>query len=291
MLQFFSHDRIGDHYGALVSLPAASLSTSAVTRACPLCGGLDRKPLIRRDPWEIVECARCGMVFIGSEIGYAAQAKDHDWVEEWEKEVSRRKQKQPVLVLLSRLTRPFRPDTHDRLLSQTLRWKREGKLVDFGCGDGSFLVRAAKHFDVMGIELSPRGAEICRQRVSPEKVFEGPVTEVAGRILPETAVDIVTQFGYMEHEWQPLAGLRAAHRVLKPGGITVIKAPNYASWNRHIRGTNWCGYHIPAHCNYFTPETLGQMLRRAGFEPLRRPLLDRLPTSDSLWMAARKPAQ
>jgi len=32
------------------------------------------------------------------------------------------------------------------------------------------------------------------------------------------------------------------------------------------------------------------MLRRAGLEPLPRPLLDRLPTSDSLWMAARKPA-
>jgi 2-polyprenyl-3-methyl-5-hydroxy-6-metoxy-1,4-benzoquinol methylase len=273
-----------------VSLPAAIQASGAGTRACPLCGGFDRRAVNRRDEWEIVECPRCRMVFIGSELAYDAQARDHDWVEEWEKEVSRRKEKQPVLVFLSRLTRPFRPGTHDRLLSQTLRWKREGKLVDFGCGDGSFLVRAAKQFDVTGIELSPRGAEISRRRVSAERIFEGPVTEVAGRVLPERAFDVVTQFGYLEHEWQPLAGLRAARRILKPGGITVIKTPNYASWNRHIRGLNWCGYHIPAHCNYFTPETLARMLRQAGFEPLRRPLLDRLPTSDSLWMAARIPA-
>jgi hypothetical protein len=33
------------------------------------------------------------------------------------------------------------------------------------------------------------------------------------------------------------------------------------------------------------------MLKRVGFEPLSRPVLDRLPTSDSLWMAARKPAR
>jgi hypothetical protein len=55
-------------------------------------------------------------------------------------------------------------------------------------------------------------------------------------------------------------------------------------------GMDWCGFHIPAHCNYFTPETLAKMLRKAGLTPLGRPWLDRLPTSDSLWMAARKPA-
>jgi len=70
----------------------------------------------------------------------------------------------------------------------------------------------------------------------------------------------------------------------------VIKTPNYASWNRHIRGVDWCGYHIPAHCNYFTPHTLRELLRKARLEPLVRPLLDCLPTSDSLWMVARKPA-
>ncbi len=228
------------------------------------------------------------MVFIGSEVAYDAQAKDHDWVEEWQRELGRRKQSQPVWLFLSHCTRPFRAGTHDRLLSQTLRWARQGKLVDFGCGDASFLVRAAKNFLVSGIELSPRAAEVSRQRVSRDRIFEGPVTEVAEHELPAEEFDVVTQFGYIEHEWKPLAGLRAAHRVLRPGGITIIKTPNYASWNRHVRGRNWCGYHIPAHCNYFTPQTLSMMLRKVGFEPLPRHLLDRLPTSDSLWMAARK---
>jgi hypothetical protein len=54
-------------------------------------------------------------------------------------------------------------------------------------------------------------------------------------------------------------------------------------------GEEWCGFHIPSHVNYFTLATLARMLRQAGFQPPPRPLLDCLPTSDTLWMAARKP--
>jgi 2-polyprenyl-3-methyl-5-hydroxy-6-metoxy-1,4-benzoquinol methylase len=269
-------------------MSAANQSSIAMTRPCPLCGGTERKVVSRREPWEIVECARCGMVFIGSELAYDVQARDHDWMEEHSKEASRRKQKQPIMVLLSRLLRPLRPNTNGRMVQQTLRWTRAGKLVDFGCGDAGFLLLATKYFDVTGIELSPRGVELSRQRISPDRILEGPVTKIASS-LPENSYDVVTQFGYIEHEWQPIAGLAAAYRLLKPGGVTVIKTPNYASWNRTIRGMDWCGYHIPAHCNYFTPRTLAELFRRVGFEPLARPLADCLPTSDSLWMAARKP--
>jgi 2-polyprenyl-3-methyl-5-hydroxy-6-metoxy-1,4-benzoquinol methylase len=229
------------------------------------------------------------MVFLGHELSYEAQQQNHDWLEEYYREGARRKKKQPLLVFLSRLTRPFRPRTNDRLLSQTLKWCKGGKLVDFGCGDGSFLERARENFDAIGIEMSPRSAALARQRVAADRILEGPLTEIAAHSLPEKSFDIVTQFGYIEHEWNPRAALDAAFRVLKPGGVVVIKTPNFASWNRHIRGADWVGYHIPAHCNYFTPETLRLILRKSGFEPLPQPLADRLPTSDSLWMAARRP--
>jgi SAM-dependent methyltransferase len=248
-----------------------------------------RRVLSRRDEWKIVECACCKMVFLGNELTYAAQIESHDWLDDYPKEMWRRKQKHPVLLFFSRLTRHLRPRTTERLLAQTVRWKREGKLVDFGCGDASFLERASSCFDVMGIEISPKLVKLSQQRIDAARILEGPVTQLAEHALSPQTFDVVTQFGYLEHEWHPLASLRAAHRVLKPGGVTVIKTPNYASWNRLVMGMDWCGYHVPAHCNYFTPETLDQMLRRAGFEPLSRPLLDRLPTSDSLWQAARRP--
>jgi len=256
-------------------------------RPCPLCGAFDRQPLFQRDVWHVVKCARCEMVFIGDKpLAYDAQAADHDWVDDYSKEVSRRKSDRPVLMFFSRLTRPLRRDATDRQLSHTLHWKREGKLLDLGCGDGRFLAKAATCFEVMGVELSARAVESANALVPGSHIVVSPVTEAA---VPDGEFDVVTQFGYIEHEWQPVAGLEVAFRALKPGGVLMIKTPNYASWNRSIMGEDWCGIHIPAHCNYFTPATLDHMLRQVGFEPLPRPLLDRLPTSDTLWLAARKP--
>jgi SAM-dependent methyltransferase len=258
-------------------------------RPCPLCTGLGRKLLFRREIWDVVECLHCGMVFIGRELDYAAQLQDHDWSDEHPKEVARRNERHPVLMFFSRLTRPMRPDPCDRLLAHVVHWRSEGRLVDFGSGAGKFLQRAAPHFDLAGVEISPHYAKLSGENAPTAEILVGPVTEVAGKELPEESFDVVTQFGYIEHEWQPLEGLRAAYRVLKPGGITVIKTPNYACWNRRVMGLDWCGYHVPAHCNYFTLTTLSALLRQAGFDPLPRPLADRLPTSDSLWLAAQKP--
>jgi 2-polyprenyl-3-methyl-5-hydroxy-6-metoxy-1,4-benzoquinol methylase len=259
------------------------------TRLCPLCGGLPRRPLYQREGWSVVECTGCAMVFLDGRMSYEVQREDHDWLDDYQKESARRTEKHPALLALSNLVKRFRPETNQRLLAQTARWRRSGKLIDFGCGDGSFLARAAAQFDVSGIELSPRFVQRARQKIDPAKILEGPLTEVANKSFPAEEFDVVTQFGYIEHEWQPLAGLLAAYRLLKPAGVTVIKTPNFASWNRSVMGLDWCGFHIPAHCNYFTPDSLAAMLRRVGFQPLARPLKDCLPTSDSLWMAARKP--
>ncbi len=122
--------------------------------------------ILQRDEWEIVECRRCAMVFLGSELDYSAQAENYDWLKEYSKEVARRKQTQPFMLFLSRLLRPLRPNTNRHMLAQTLRWKRSGKLVDFGSGDGGFLVLAARYFEVTGIELSPRGVQLSRAKIA-----------------------------------------------------------------------------------------------------------------------------
>ncbi len=256
-------------------------------RSCPLCGSIKRTLLFRRDQFEAVKCADCSMVFVANEISYETQAGAYDWPERYLQERARRKREHPVLLFFSSLTRWMKPEMAQRLLAQTLRWRQAGKLADFGCADGAFLEAAACHFDTTGVEICSGLAERARRRLSGTQILLGAVTQVN---LPENTFEVVTQFGYLEHEWHPLEVLRLTRRILIPGGVTVIKVPNYASWNRFVLGDAWSGYRLPEHCNYFTPRTLTEMLARAGLRTLPGSPLDRLPTSDTLWMAAEKSA-
>lgn len=228
------------------------------------------------------------MVYLAKEISYQTQAEDHEFAETYSVERERRRKANPVLHLVSSFTRKLKPAMPQRLLRQTLRWRpgsQGSRLLDMGCGDGSFLVVASRHFEVTGVEISPAMAQRARQRLPNAAIHTGPGTEAP---LPESAFDVVTQFSVLEHEWRPLDALGIVARVLRPGGVTVIKVPNFASWNRAIRGAEWCGIRLPDHCNYFTPATLAAFLTRAGLNPLRGSFADTLPTSDSLWMAAKK---
>jgi hypothetical protein len=81
--------------------------------------------------------------------------------------------------------------------------------------------------------------------------------------------------------------LTKLRRKLKSGGALIVKVPNFACWNRLVRGARWCGLRFPDHVNYFTPRTLWDMLKRAGFRVARFSLRDRFPLSDNMWVLCR----
>ncbi len=253
------------------------------SRRCPLCGGVDARLLFERDGCPVVRCS-CAMVYLPKEISYREQAAEHEFSESYAQETERRRRASPVLHAISRFARKLKAPMPQRLLGKTLEWRSSGRLLDLGCGDGSFLQAAARHFEVTGVEISAAMAERARQRLPAATIHTGPLTEVA---LADASFDVVTLFSVLEHEWRPLPALAVVARVLRRGGVTILKVPNFASWNRVIRGAEWCGIRLPDHCNYFTPATLARALATAGLIPHPR-FRDTLPTSDSLWMAAEK---
>ena len=82
---------------------------------------------------------------------------------------------------------------------------------------------------------------------------------------------------YLEHELHPRAVLTELHRTLAPGGVALVKVPNYASLNRRVTGRKWCGFRYPDHLNYFTPASLaphGRGMRLPGAVRPDRPAAD-----------------
>jgi hypothetical protein len=78
--------------------------------------------------------------------------------------------------------------------------------------------------------------------------------------------------------------LEETRRVMRPGARIIIKVPNYDSWNRRLRGAKWCGFRFPDHVNYFTPETMTRLVKKAGMRVVRFGMGDRMPTSDNMWL-------
>ena len=50
---------------------------------------------------------------------------------------------------------------------------------------------------------------------------------------------------YLEHERSRAPCWGELQRTPAPGGVAIIKVPNYASLNRRVTGRKWCGSAIP----------------------------------------------
>lgn len=254
-------------------------------RKCPVCGSDASSLLFVQDGWPLVECHECRMVYISRPLSYQKQAGEYDWSETHVAEHARRRSAQPVRMKLGQVLRRMKRNRQRRMLHQLFRYRRSGKLLDVGCGEGQLLEMTQKHFQSTGVDISPQMTHLARIRVPDAEVVTGPVAEVG---LEESSFDIATMISYLEHEWHPVDALAAVHRSLKPGGHLLIKVPHHGSLWRKLYGKTWSGYRFPDHCNQFTPATLQRLLRQTGFRCGEMSLLDQLPTSDNFWQVAQK---
>ncbi len=143
------------------------------------------------------------------------------------------------------------------------RHKTSGRLLDLGCASGVFLREMQKNsnWQVTGVEINADAAQTARERYGLD-VQVGTLEQVA---FPEEHFDVVTLWDVLEHLHDPAATLREINRILKPGGIVVLRVPNRSSWDARIFGRYWAGWEPPRHLYVFTPETLTLLLRHAGF--------------------------
>ncbi len=240
--------------------PQVELGPGWVDPACPLCGIRLRDRLLdgevcppEGEPQRVslVCCQGCGFAYTtprpeGELLGsfYTLDYKPH--------------QSPPPTLLSS-------PNpSSGRLVAKDLRKGfppfGEGRMLDFGCGSGSYLERMkAKGWKVTGVDASAKMAHNLSQK--GWEVYPGslPNTALHGR-----SFDLMTMWQSLEHVPDPVGLLRAALALLVPGGKLLIAVPALDSWNFTAFGEDWLGVDFPLHFSHFTKKSLYETALKAG---------------------------
>lgn len=137
-----------------------------------------------------------------------------------------------------------------------------GRLLDFGCGGGSFLERMRRQgWRVVGLDTSAAAVKSVRHGLGLRALLG---TLPHPRLRPES-FDLITMWQSLEHVHDPLTVLREARRLLVPGGRLLVATPNLDGLPFRWFGPAWNGLDLPRHLTHFTTATLRQMLEAAGF--------------------------
>lgn len=134
------------------------------------------------------------------------------------------------------------------------------KLLDIGCGEGTFLLKArAEGWSVFGTELKRAAA-----RAAGLEVWEA--LEEARTAAP---FDCIALWHSLEHLPDPMATLRLARTLMHPHGKIIIAVPDAGGLQARTFGAQWLHLDVPRHLHHFTQRSLTKLLNTAGFETVR----------------------
>jgi len=160
----------------------------------------------------------------------------------------------------------FRETTFGRCLDRVEAAARPPgrRVLDIGAAGGSFLAVARERgYEPHGCEPSGWMCDFARDHyglaLRRGTLFDVPADE---------PYDLISLWDVLEHTPDPRAALERVRELMRPGGTLAITVPDYGSLAARGLGARW-PFLLTVHLYYFERKTIGDLLTRCGFEPLR----------------------
>lgn len=222
---------------------------------CPLCRADQPLPTYQENGFAIVRCGNCHSLYVtprptpeGLRSFYQKYyPPDPSTEEAWG----------------AQMHRIFR---NSRL--QILSYASHGRLLDVGCGPGYFLREfQGTRWEAVGVDLSDDVVQRARRRHGVDARSGDLISQ---RFAPDS-FDAVTLFYLLEHVPDPLSLLQEVRRVLRPGGLLLIRVPDMEPLVRlhNLLGFPRTFFEPPMHLCDLSPPTLRRILSDLGFERIR----------------------
>lgn len=143
------------------------------------------------------------------------------------------------------------------LLNKYLK-KQDNKILDIGCGTGGMFKVLSKYGKIWGIDRSKDAVHYARLRNYSEEVVEADIDKLP---FENNFFDVTVCFDVLYHKWvkDDVTALKEMNRVLKSGGILVIREASY-NWLRSQHDKLvWTNHR-------FNKKELVMKLEQAGFK-------------------------
>ncbi len=225
-----------------------------VSRQCPICGGTDFQQYITAEDhtvsheiFNILQCATCKFLItspIPENLGDYYLSPDY--ISHSEKAVT-------LADRVYQIARTFTMQWKEGLIRrQTANQFR--KLLDYGCGTGSFLHYCQqKGWTIAGVEPSNIAREVATKATGHN---------IASNIqhLDSTKFDIITLWHVLEHIPDLNETLAQLKDKLTDSGTMFIAVPNHKSFDASYYLQHWAAYDVPRHLWHFSRTTMTQLL-------------------------------
>jgi len=238
-----------------------TLNLALNVRSCPLCGQPAAEKLAEIDyaifdgcaleaPLRLVCCRDCGLVFqeiknrddlIRYYVEQARYSADIGPGGDWEKRRYRRTHK---------IISPYLPG-------------RGTMIVDLGCAKGAFLslMREFGYTNLTGMGLN----RACLELLAAQG-FGAVFGEAEHIPLADGAAGLVHASNVFEHLYDLRAAALEVHRVLEPGGLFFLEAPENKDFEDCcLTRQQWL---MPEHINFLSRGHLEELLKSTGFSIL-----------------------
>jgi 2-polyprenyl-3-methyl-5-hydroxy-6-metoxy-1,4-benzoquinol methylase len=229
------------------------LPTQSRLPGCTMCerdAGGD-PPVISENGYTGYQCSRCRLIYIHPrpELSSIANLYDHD---------SAHVSAAQWIAASSTYGRALKARNTLKIIR---RHVPRGRLLEIGAGGGAFARQAKAYYDVSAAELNPGQVEHmrsigvdCRRGLFSD-VFRG-----------ET-FDVIYHCDVLSHLYDPVAEFQAMRAMLNPGGVLVFETGNNGDMDqRFYRFVQEWMY--PDHLFFFSEQSLANLGRHAGFEPV-----------------------
>ncbi len=140
---------------------------------------------------------------------------------------------------------------------------RGGSLLEVGCAGGELLSLFQKDgYKVRGLEMDGGCVRAAREGYHVQ-IWEGRFEEFS--FPAGVRFDGIIMRYVLEHLPSPKAALRTLRTLIATGGIVYLTLPNYGSWERRLFGRSWHCFDVPRHFHIFSEALIRLYAKETGF--------------------------